>query len=300
MFVYDADDALAGFVAPYLDDGREAGEALIAAFVPDKQSLVRDALGPASGDVEFADARDVYTRPESTIATYDTTVRRLLRDGARSIRFVGELPRFEARPQWDPWVLYEALLNRAFAHYPVRIMCTYDERVVPAAVVQASRRAHPRVHDRRRLGDERHDGPELDPAAMVRTLTPEPQPLPGLRETPAGDGCRGLRERLREELAAAEVAPDRAAGLLLAAEEVYVNAVRHAGGPPTLRVGRVDGHFVCELSDGGPGLDDPLAGHLPPRDGARSGAGLWVARQCTARLEHLPIPGGGLTTRLWV
>jgi anti-sigma regulatory factor (Ser/Thr protein kinase) len=64
-----------------------------------------------------------------------------------------------------------------------------------------------------------------------------------------------------------------------------------------VRLGQADGRFVCEIADHGPGLDDPLAGYLPPRPGR--GAGLWVARQLTRRLEMLSSERG-LTTRLWI
>jgi anti-sigma regulatory factor (Ser/Thr protein kinase) len=53
------------------------------------------------------------------------------------------------------------------------------------------------------------------------------------------------------------------------------------------------------VSDHGPGLDDPLAGHLPPGHADVQGAGLWVARQLTSRLDLLS-SDRGLTTRLWV
>jgi hypothetical protein len=54
---------------------------------------------------------------------------------------------------------------------------------------------------------------------------------------------------------------------------------------------------VCEIADGGPGFDDPLAGYLAPRQGV--GAGLWVARQLTWRLEFLRSPDG-FTARIWL
>jgi predicted nicotinamide N-methyase len=41
-----------------------------------------------------------------------------------------------------------------------------------------------------------------------------------------------------------------------------------------------------------------LAGYLPPRPGHPGGAGLWVARQMTRRLE-MTSSSRGLTTRLW-
>jgi anti-sigma regulatory factor (Ser/Thr protein kinase) len=63
-------------------------------------------------------------------------------------------------------------------------------------------------------------------------------------------------------------------------------------------VGRVGDRFVCELTDRGPGFDDPLAGYLPPRDG-NPGAGLWIARQATSRLDMIRA-ADGMTLRLWV
>jgi hypothetical protein len=65
------------------------------------------------------------------------------------------------------------------------------------------------------------------------------------------------------------------------------------------RVGRVDGRFVCEVSDHGAGVHDPLTGYLPPRRGHTDGAGVWVARQLTARLEFVST-ADGFATRLWV
>jgi hypothetical protein len=64
-----------------------------------------------------------------------------------------------------------------------------------------------------------------------------------------------------------------------------------------VRYGSANARFVCEIADHGSGLDDPLAGYLPPRPG--HGAGLWVARQLTRRLDMVSTERG-LTTRLWV
>ena len=52
--------------------------------------------------------------------------------------------------------------------------------------------------------------------------------------------------------------------MLLATNEVFANARRHGGGADMLRAGSAGGRFVCEISDRGPGLDDPTAGYLPP------------------------------------
>ena len=60
----------------------------------------------------------------------------------------------------------------------------------------------------------------------------------------------------------------------------------------------VDGRFVCEITDAGPGFEDPFAGHLPPRPGQRLGKGQWIARQLASRVE-LFCRDEGFTARLW-
>ena len=84
--------------------------------------------------------------------------------------------------------------------------------------------------------------------------------------------------------------------MLVAGTEIAANAVRYGGGITEVRLGRVDGRFVCEVVDRGQGFDDPLAGYLVPRDGI--GTGLWVARQLAWRLEFFHSPRG-FTARIW-
>jgi anti-sigma regulatory factor (Ser/Thr protein kinase) len=273
---------------------------VVAVYVSDKQSLVRDALGSHPDRIAFMDAEEVYTRPEAAVGRYDATIRRLLGEGAPSVRVIGELPICETQQQWDTWMLYEALLNRVFAHFPLRVLCTVDERLVPDAVLHASRQTHPRIHQGAWSDGGGQASPHYhDPVEMVRALTPEPARLPGLRKVGLSSDSHGFRRRLADELELAGVPADLGERLLLAAGELYANAMRHGDGAPGVRVGWVDGHFVCELSDRGEGLDDPLAGYVPPRGGDADGAGLWVARQLATRLELLTTPGGGLTTRVW-
>ena len=87
--------------------------------------------------------------------------------------------------------------------------------------------------------------------------------------------------------------------MILATSEVVMNAARHGDGVRRIRVGGGDGTFACEVSDRGGGLNDPLAGYVPPGAPAAGGAGLWVARQLTRRLDLAPSPEGGLVITLW-
>jgi anti-sigma regulatory factor (Ser/Thr protein kinase) len=295
LFVYEDDHELAGRIALFLQEGIDEGSKAIMVVDRRKSELLRDTLGSAGEDVQVIDCASHYTRPEAALADYDATLRQLALDGARSVRLFGELPPLDTEAEYVPWVAYEAILNRAFAHHPVWITCGYDTRAVPAAVMDGVRRAHPRV-----LGDTLRAAPEYsDPAELVRARTPQPVALPQLETLDyEGEGV-AFRRRLRRRMSELAVPPADADAMLCAGDEVLANAQRHGGGARSIRSGHVEGQFVLEIADRGSGLDDPLAGYLPPRPAAKAGAGIWVARQLTRRLE-LASDGDGLTVRLWI
>jgi anti-sigma regulatory factor (Ser/Thr protein kinase) len=85
--------------------------------------------------------------------------------------------------------------------------------------------------------------------------------------------------------------------MLLAAIEIATNALQHGAGIKDIRVGQAHGRLVCEITDRGPGFDDPAAGYLAPR--ADVGSGLWIARQLTWDFEFFHSPSG-FTARIWL
>lgn len=294
-FVYDADDEFVRQMAGFLRAGFAEGAAAVTVTTQRNWGLLRDALGPASDRVSFTDRDDWYRRPAGTIAGYGATLRDLVAGGRSSIRVIGEVGFGSTPEEWRQWTAYEAILNHVFADQPAWIMCPYDARVLPDEVVEGAWRTHSQV-----LSDGWNASPYYDdPERVVRSLAPGHEPLPELRRLPPGDSPGSFRDRLARELTAANVSDDRARDMLVAANEVVVNAWLHAGGPRALRLGRVGDRFVCEVSDGGPGLDDPLSGYTSPKREQTRGGGLWIARQLTWRLDLLSSPEG-LTVRLWV
>ena len=294
-FVYESDEAFADHMVPFITDGLKAGDATVAVTTRANLALLRDALGDARERVSFQDRDEWYSRPAKVIAGYAKTLRMHLATGVPRVRVVGEVQFGSTPDEWDEWTVYESLLNRAFAHVPAWIVCPYDARTLPDAVVLGAAHTHSQV-----LTDDWHDSPHYDdPEQLVRALAPAPEPLPQLRAIPLDTDPRAFRARLGREMAADAVPDAAASDMLLAATEILANIARHGEGPGELRVGRAGERFVCELSDCGPGLDDPFAGFLPPDTTTEGGAGLWVARQVTWRLDLLPSPDG-LTVRLWV
>lgn len=290
-FVYESDEEYVAGSAAFLKDGLDAGEAAIVANTRDGLAMMRDALGADADRVAFVDVSATYTRPARTVARYYGTFLEQLQ-GAPSVRAVAT-GQFGATPgEWQEWMAYEAITNLAYAHLPVWVVCAYDANRLPDPVLDLAWRTHPEVLADGWQGNDQFE----DPRALVRKLTPEPQPLAGLRSFSAKD-VEGFREHLARELAAESVPEARALDMLVAGTEVAANAVSHGDGIDEVRVGRVEGRFVCEVIDRGAGFDDPVAGYLAPRDG--SGTGLWIARQLTWRVESFQAPRG-FTVRIWL
>jgi anti-sigma regulatory factor (Ser/Thr protein kinase) len=292
-FVYESSDQYQGRVAPFLEEGLAAGEGAVAAGARDRLALIRDALGSSSKRVTFLETGSSYTRPVRTLGLYTQTLLRELRS-APSVRVAAEVQYGPTPGDWQEWMAYEAISNCSYAHLPAWLVCTYNGEALPDEVRDAVWQTHPQV-----LEDEWHESSHFeDPASVVRARTPEPEPLPNLRSLPPGEDLEGFRERLAGELSAASVPQRRALEMLVAGTEVARNAWEHGGGPDELRVGRVDGRFVCEVVDRGPGFDDPLAGYLVPDEDRQQGAGLWIARQMAWLVEVLPA-SPGVAVRLW-
>ncbi|MGZ6638942.1 MAG: anti-sigma factor RsbA family regulatory protein [Solirubrobacteraceae bacterium] len=294
-FLYDSDEEFVGTMATFLEAGVEEGAAALAVTTRSNCALLRDELGATAKSVAFVDRDDWFVRPATTIAAYHSTFSEFVRGGAPSIRVVGEIQFGPTTEEWREWTAYEAILNRALAEHPAWIVCPYDLRTLPEQVLDGASQTHPTVLSE---GGQTSGG-FAEPEDVVRNMLPAREPLEGLRRLSPGDSPMLLRERLAAELAAAKVPESKALNMLLAANEVAVNAFEHGGGPEALRVGLVGGRFVCEISDRGPGLADPLAGFVPPKPGNGGGTGLWTARQLISRVELIP-SDDGLTVRLWV
>jgi anti-sigma regulatory factor (Ser/Thr protein kinase) len=293
--VYDSDDELVGVVGRYLEAGVAAGQPTVAVLTRRNWAILREALGPAAGKVAYTDCDSFYTRPIAAIAAYDATLRGHAAAGDPRVRVVGELPWGPTEREWREWTGYEALVNASLSHHDASVLCTYDTRNLPDRLVDAALRTHPQTNDGEPRANDRYEVPE----DVLRSLAMPPVEIaapPGLDLT---DDVAAFREQLGAALASAGVSERRALDMLLAATEIFSNACRHGGGPTSLRAGIAEAWFVCEVSDDGPGLDDPLAGYLPPAGTPGLGSGLWVARQLVSRLELIP-RDPGLTARLWL
>ncbi|MEV5595859.1 ATP-binding protein [Streptomyces sp. NPDC052496] len=127
---------------------------------------------------------------------------------------------------------------------------------------------------------ERPPGPAADlPADHCLETDFGPADLPRLRVALGAYATRlGLAGRRRN-------------ALLLSANELADNAIRHAGGGGLLRLYRRGALVCCRVSDSGPGFDLSVIPDRPPELGSTTGWGLWTVRQLTDGLEIAPGSG---------
>jgi len=131
------------------------------------------------------------------------------------------------------------------------------------------------------------------PVQLLRRRNAEvPSPPHGAAVMAGPDDLAAARQFIETEAEREGVPADPALDLLIAANEVLTNASAHAGGAVGVWVWVEDGRFVCQVEDRRPGIDDPMAGYLPPDDVASGGRGLWIARQLVDLLQIAPSEPG--------
>jgi anti-sigma regulatory factor (Ser/Thr protein kinase) len=289
---YDDDEGYVSGIAPFVREGVERGEAVLCALPVEHVWLLRDALGPDGAQVEWADMAELGRNPARIIPAWRAF---LDRHGDRACRGVGE-------PIWagrGPAELlecerHEHLLNVAFTSgAPWRLVCPYDAGALPPEVLATAQHTHPTILEA---------GHPVPSGAYTRAA-PYGLPLPPVVEAAiafpfAADDLAGLRAFVGQHARHHELPEDRIADLVLAANELATNSIRHADGAGTLRIWSLGWSVVCEVRDGGR-LTDPLAGrHLPPVTDP-SGRGLWLANHL-CDLVQVWSGDGGTVIRLHV
>jgi anti-sigma regulatory factor (Ser/Thr protein kinase) len=169
---------------------------------------------------------------------------------------------------------HEHLLNVAFTEGRTwRLLCPYDATGLPAEVLATAQHTHPTILE---------DG-ERAPSDGYTEADPYGLPLPPVVEAAiafpfAADDLHALRAFVAHHAVHHELPDDRLADLVLAANELAVNSIRHGGGAGTLRIWSEGWSVVCEVRDRGR-LRDPLVGRALPPTPQDGGRGLWLANQ---------------------
>jgi anti-sigma regulatory factor (Ser/Thr protein kinase) len=282
--------------ASFVRDSLDANEPIMVAVIAPKAASLREELGSDARRVHFIDMEAVGRNPARIIPAWREWVAEHAPSG-RGFRGIGE-PIWAGRTPAEivECQQHEQLLNTAFDDGPGwSLLCPYDTASLPADVIERAHDTHPgMVQAGVRTESGNYPHPELTPAAMFAQPLPAP-PVP-LYQTGFGLGdLVRIRERVAEYAYAARAAKDRVEDLVLVANELVCNSIRHGGGTGTLRLWRDAGELICEVQDRGL-IADPLVGRHSP-DPAGGGAGLWIANQVCDLVQIRSTPQDGTTVR---
>jgi anti-sigma regulatory factor (Ser/Thr protein kinase) len=297
-FLYGGlDDFLRG-TAAFVRDANDAGEPVLVVVDEQKTAALRDELG-GDGCTHFADMADVGHNPAWIIPAWHEFLERHA-GGNVPVRGISE-PVWVGRsaPEIVECQRHEELLNVAFnGGRPWWLLCPYDLATLDDDVVTAAGRSHPFVlHD----GVHRASPDVLDLESMAgpfdAPLSAPPPRVPVVSFN-SPEALHDVREVVMKHAVAAGLGPTRAQALVLAANEIASNSLRHGGGAGTLAVWPTASGAACEIRDQGT-IADPLVGRRLPPAGRTHGRGVWIAnRLCD--LVQIRSNAQGTTVRLHV
>ena len=145
LLSYGSDDAYLAAAVPFVLEGLERDDCVLAVTTTAHIGMLRDALGSNATHVEFRDAT-WYVSLLGAASGYRTFVQERFERGAPWIRIIGE-------PVWGgwsdeeaaEWFRYEAMINLSFASSPATIVCTYDTRAMSESAIDSALRTHPQI-----------------------------------------------------------------------------------------------------------------------------------------------------------
>jgi transcriptional regulator with XRE-family HTH domain len=147
--IYGSHDEFLEIAGPFLAEGIERSEAVLAVTSSANVNLLRERLGSDARQVDFVDAATWYRTPASALDAYKAVSNARLEDGAPWVRILGE-PVWAGRSDSEIrlWTRYEALLNIVFGAWPSTVLCPYDERSVDPKILRQARLTHPQTISR--------------------------------------------------------------------------------------------------------------------------------------------------------
>jgi transcriptional regulator with XRE-family HTH domain len=152
--LYDSDEEFVGAAGPFLADGVDRSEAVLAVTTSANIELLREHLGAEAERVDFVESDAWYTTPRSALEAYRAFASDKVAAGAPWVRIVGE-PVWEGRSasEIDAWTRYESVLNLVFATWPATIVCPYDRRSAASEITRQACRTHPHTNGRKGVAE---------------------------------------------------------------------------------------------------------------------------------------------------
>jgi anti-sigma regulatory factor (Ser/Thr protein kinase) len=277
---YSGDTEFLEGTLEFIRDSLEQDEAILVVVAAEKIRALRGELrGEDLGRASFADMADVGRNPARIIPAWRDFVS--AQGGAdRPVRGIDE-PIYPARSPAElvECQQHENLLNVAFTGGPPWwLVCPYDTTALDGNVIEEARRSHPVLWH----------GDDHSASDVVRGLDAMAAPTAAPLPAPPATACvvpfrsvhalRDIRRVVEDHACRAGLDSTQTAAVVLAADEIAANGLRHGGGVGVLRVWQDASALLCEVESAG-WIDAPLAGRVRPSLFDGDGRGLWLANQ---------------------
>ena len=266
---------------PWLRGGLDAGEVIALACDTENNAVLSAALGDHPA-VRVLPQERIYHKAVDAVAFYhELSITAVAADHAR-VRVLGKVAFDTSVRGLEEWLRFEAVCNHALASLPLWSVCAYYTPDLPHSLVDTALATHPWL--RTADGTTSPNPDYVAPGRLLNGAAP-------LSPTPDGEAATvvlehagdlgELRDWLRARLEDVDTTAERAETVLLTVNEVAGNGLRHGRPPVRVTLWATPAHILCDVTDSGPGIADPLAGYTPPDPLrlAEHGAGLWITRR---------------------
>lgn len=275
-------------------DGLDAGEAVMAAVLPEHAQWLGQSLGARADQVEFVDITEMGRNPARIIPAWQKFVETHSGYG-RPARGIGE-PIWPERSA-DELVecqLHEALLNLAVdPDIPFWLVCPYDEEQLAPEVIAEAYRSHPVVSTADSYqGSPRYVG-RAHAHALFTTSLPELTAEPVQLVVGAGN-TDDVPVFVTLQAVRANLASDQVVHLADAVRRLVLRSLTGGASEVTVRLWHQSDGLVCEVADV-VCVDDYLIGRRRPSPSGDDS--VWQAN-LTHDLVQVRSGEGGTTIRL--
>jgi anti-sigma regulatory factor (Ser/Thr protein kinase) len=269
---------------PWLREGLDAGEVIALACDAENNAALVAALDHSA--VRVLPQDQMYQKAVDAVAFYHDFVTTAVAEGRPRVRVLGEVAFGIGAREREEWLRYEAVCNHALASLPLWSVCAYDTAGLPQSLVDTALATHPWL---RTADGSAENSDYVAPARLLNGAgapLPTPNPEAATVDVAGNDDLSDLRQWLRVRLDDVDSTAEVAETVVLAVNEVAGNGLRHGRPPVRVTLWLTPTHVLCDVTDRGPGITDPLAGYTPPNPLrlAEHGAGLWMARRLCDRV----------------
>jgi anti-sigma regulatory factor (Ser/Thr protein kinase) len=278
LLLYDSEEGLRVHAVPYVREGFDRGEAVIAVVSPGAQHVLRAALGNDAGRVGWHAGDVSYRR----LGVMFEGFRRFLADqraAGVAMRLLAENDMVATAERMAGYLRFEAMANEVYRPYGYRWACLYNTHSYSEQTLRHVRQVHPRLLQSG--GREIPNNDYIEPSSYLARAGPLPGPPTAVQldsEVTAPGQLMVFRRRLGQ-WAEMLAGGDDALAILIAVGEAVTNALKHGAPPVRVRAWTADGLARVHVHDRGSRPIPATAGYQHPSPELDRGHGLWIIRQ---------------------